>query len=60
MKVSGCGVIVPLCQYEIDGDGDGVALVDDNCPEVSNPDQLDTDGDGVGDACGKQTPELYI
>jgi hypothetical protein len=23
----------------------------DNCPLVPNPDQSDTDGDGVGDAC---------
>ena len=23
----------------------------DNCPELPNPDQIDTDGDGDGDAC---------
>ena len=38
-----------------DADRDGVLscrnVVIDNCPNVSNPDQADTDGDGVGDAC---------
>ncbi|MBI1225140.1 MAG: VWA domain-containing protein [Bacteroidetes bacterium] len=24
---------------------------EDNCPNVSNPDQTDSDGDGIGDAC---------
>ncbi|MGK0359643.1 MAG: hypothetical protein ACI9U2_001949 [Bradymonadia bacterium] len=34
-----------------DGDADGVADADDNCPGAPNPDQADTDGDGAGDAC---------
>ena len=34
-----------------DGDADGVADADDNCPGAPNPDQTDTDGDGAGDAC---------
>ncbi len=34
-----------------DADGDGVADTADNCPLVPNADQLDTDGDGVGNSC---------
>lgn len=34
-----------------DGDGDGVADVDDNCASVANPGQEDANANGVGDAC---------
>jgi len=34
-----------------DSDQDGYSDTEDNCPFVSNPDQLDSDGDGVADAC---------
>lgn len=30
---------------------DGIQDSQDNCPKVANSDQLDTDGDGRGDAC---------
>ena len=34
-----------------DRDGDGIPDNADNCPEVSNPDQINTDGDEVGNLC---------
>ncbi len=36
---------------DTDTDDDGIPDLCDNCPDVVNPDQQDTDGDGNGDAC---------
>jgi hypothetical protein len=36
---------------DTDIDDDGVADKQDNCPEKPNKNQLDTDGDGLGNAC---------
>ena len=46
-----CLVLVrSLGGADLDLDGDGIGAAD-LCPEVSDPDQADRDGDGVGDAC---------
>lgn len=56
---------LPGCHTKKDDDGDGVCEIlekcictkdvacsgDDNCPEVSNQDQKDSDNDGIGDKC---------
>lgn len=39
-----------------DDDGDGFPDGIDNCPGAYNPDQLDADGNGVGDACQEPAP----
>ena len=43
----------PVIQYAVapDGDGDGIADAQDNCPFEFNPDQANSDTDAIGDAC---------
>jgi hypothetical protein len=43
--------IASVSNLPSDTDQDGVADGSDNCPSVSNANQLDTDQDGAGDAC---------
>jgi hypothetical protein len=45
------GALSPLVTLSTDGDSDDTNDVTDNCPWVFNPHQLDTDSDGMGDAC---------
>ena len=42
-----------ICDAQLKPDGDTDSICDDgdNCPTVSNTDQVDTDGDDFGDAC---------
>jgi uncharacterized repeat protein (TIGR01451 family) len=40
----------------VDYDEDGLSNADDNCPSVFNPDQADSDGNGIGNACQTATP----
>ena len=49
--ITGAGIVVGAGGTCTDNDGDGYPNGVDNCPAVSNPDQLDTDNDGQGNAC---------
>ncbi len=47
-------------QSTIDTDNDGIADSIDNCPAIANQDQLDTNGDQMGDACDTSAPSSSI
>lgn len=54
--LAGCNEIYGLDATRLGGegdvDGDGVLDGADNCVRIANPGQVDSDGDGKGDACG--------
>jgi formylglycine-generating enzyme required for sulfatase activity len=45
----GGGITAPT--PTVDRDGDTVIDTEDNCPTLSNPNQYDKDGDGIGNRC---------
>ena len=48
---------VDIRVYWTDDDDDGVPDDEDNCESTPNPDQSDTDDNGVGDACEGDEPD---
>jgi len=42
---------ISVVEALIDSDGDGIADPTDNCTNVSNPNQIDSDLDGYGNPC---------
>jgi hypothetical protein len=50
-EFAGGDVFVSAMDTARDADRDGVTDDLDNCVETPNPDQRDTDGDGIGDEC---------
>ena len=50
-RIVGVSVDIGPYEFNIDTDGDGFHDQADNCPESVNIDQLDLDGDEVGDVC---------
>ena len=53
-------IMVGTVTYAADGDGDGIDDPADNCVTTVNPNQLDTDADGFGDACDEDDDDDQV
>jgi hypothetical protein len=50
-KTDNFKVIPPPIVGDTDTDNDGIPDSEDNCPDFFNPDQADSDNNGIGNAC---------
>jgi hypothetical protein len=64
LLLAGCNALYGLdgTSADTDRDGDGHFDSQDVCPTIPDPDQPDSDGDGVGDACDPcvEGVQLYV
>jgi len=50
LEIYGEPVVIDIAPI-IDTDNDAIVNADDNCPYIENPNQVDSNGDGIGDEC---------
>ena len=51
--------LLTVTEFPTDSDNDGISDDIDNCPDIYNPDQEDSNGDGVGDACENSVQMIF-
>jgi hypothetical protein len=56
LEASSCDLLTGECILFLCDPEEGTCPRNDNCPAVSNADQADSDGDGIGDACEEPAP----
>ena len=51
LTADSCNPTTAACEFRLDSDQDEFADSEDNCPNHYNPEQYDSDSDGIGDQC---------